>query len=62
MVRPERITVDATAADGGVASVQATVTDLVFQGPVVRYELRLQDGHTRHRPHPRPARRVAHPR
>ena len=46
MVRPERITVDATAADGGVASVQATVTDLVFQGPVVRYELRLQDGHT----------------
>jgi len=25
--------------------VEATVTDLVFQGPVVRYELRLADGH-----------------
>jgi spermidine/putrescine transport system ATP-binding protein len=46
MVRPERVTVGADAPAGGeLASVRATVTDLVFQGPVVRYELRLPDGH-----------------
>jgi spermidine/putrescine transport system ATP-binding protein len=45
MVRPERVTIGADASTGGaLASVQATVTDLVFQGPVVRYELQLPDG------------------
>jgi spermidine/putrescine transport system ATP-binding protein len=46
MVRPERVTVSTEPPAGGdVASVRATVVDLVFQGPVVRYELRLADGH-----------------
>ena len=43
-----------TPPDPGVASVHATVTDLVFQGPVVRYELRLPDGHSRRSPTSRP--------
>jgi spermidine/putrescine transport system ATP-binding protein len=46
MVRPERVAVSASRPDGEVAAVQATVVDLVFQGPVVRYDCRLADGHT----------------
>ena len=44
MVRPERVYVDAEAAHPDRWTVEATVTELVFQGPVVRYELRLPDG------------------
>ncbi len=44
MVRPERVYVDANAAHPDRWTVEGTVTDLVFQGPVVRYEMRLQDG------------------
>ena len=43
MVRPERMSLDADAAHPDRWTVQATVTDLVFQGPVVRYEMRLPD-------------------
>jgi len=45
MVRPERVRVstpDAVPADG--ATVAATVTDLTFQGPVLRLSLRAADG------------------
>ncbi|MCU1497227.1 MAG: spermidine/putrescine transporter ATP-binding protein [Acidimicrobiales bacterium] len=45
MVRPERMHVDIDAHPDRW-SVGATVTELVFQGPVVRYELRLDDGST----------------
>ena len=44
MVRPERIYVDADQADPDRWTVTCTVTELVFQGPVVRYEMRLADG------------------
>ncbi len=44
MVRPERMYVDADGAHPDRWTVDATVTDLVFQGPVVRYEMRLADG------------------
>jgi spermidine/putrescine transport system ATP-binding protein len=44
MVRPERMHVDTDAAHPDRWTVDATITDLVFQGPVVRYELRLADG------------------
>ena len=44
MVRPERVYVDADAAHPDSWTVEGTVTDLVFQGPVVRYEMRLADG------------------
>jgi len=44
MVRPERVYIDADAAHPDRWTVDATVTDLVFQGPVVRYEARLDDG------------------
>ena len=36
MVRPERVRVTMDAPTGDVAAVPATVTDLTFQGPVVR--------------------------
>lgn len=36
MVRPERVRVSTEAPSGDVAAVRATVTDLTFQGPVVR--------------------------
>lgn len=47
MVRPERVrvsTTELTATDQTVASVRATVTDLTFQGPVVRLSLQASDG------------------
>jgi spermidine/putrescine transport system ATP-binding protein len=44
MVRPERMHLDTDAGETDRWTVDATVTDLVFQGPVVRYELRLADG------------------
>jgi spermidine/putrescine transport system ATP-binding protein len=44
MVRPERVRVSTTQlADPGVVSVPATVTDLTFQGPVVRLSLMAAD-------------------
>ncbi|HEX2576750.1 MAG TPA: ABC transporter ATP-binding protein [Aquihabitans sp.] len=46
MVRPERMYVDTDAAHPDRWTVEATVTELVFQGPVVRYEMRLDDGST----------------
>ena len=46
MVRPERVYIDADAAHPDRWTVDATVTELVFQGPVVRYEARLDDGST----------------
>ncbi|WP_197379624.1 ABC transporter ATP-binding protein [Mycolicibacterium mengxianglii] len=47
MVRPERVRVSTSAfaaTDNSVASVPATVTDLTFQGPVVRLSLVAADG------------------
>jgi spermidine/putrescine transport system ATP-binding protein len=44
MVRPERMYVEPQLSDPDRWTVDAVVTDLVFQGPVVRYELRLPDG------------------
>ncbi|QXC61807.1 ABC transporter ATP-binding protein [Aquihabitans sp. G128] len=44
MVRPERVYIDADSAHPDRWTVDATVTELVFQGPVVRYEARLADG------------------
>lgn len=44
MVRPERMYVERQLADPDRWTVDATVTEMVFQGPVVRYELRLPDG------------------
>jgi spermidine/putrescine transport system ATP-binding protein len=48
MVRPERVRVstDAPAATSDVVSVRATVTDLTFQGPVVRLLLAAPDEST----------------
>ena len=46
MVRPERVYIDADAAHPDRWTVDATVTELVFQGPVVRYEAKLADGST----------------
>jgi spermidine/putrescine transport system ATP-binding protein len=45
MVRPERVhvSVDAPAATDNFVSVPATVTDLTFQGPVVRLSLAAAD-------------------
>ncbi len=43
MVRPERVRVTA-GAEGPVGSVPVTVTDLVFQGPVVRLAAAAADG------------------
>jgi spermidine/putrescine transport system ATP-binding protein len=44
MVRPERMYVEPQLSDPDRWTVDAVVTELVFQGPVVRYELRLPDG------------------
>jgi spermidine/putrescine transport system ATP-binding protein len=44
MVRPERVRVSVDEPTGGVVSVRATVTDLTFQGPVVRLSLTAPDG------------------
>jgi spermidine/putrescine transport system ATP-binding protein len=44
MVRPERVKVSMDAPAGDVVSVRATVTDLTFQGPVVRLSLTAPDG------------------
>ena len=44
MVRPERVRVSMEAPTGAVAAVSATVTDLTFQGPVVRLQLAAADG------------------
>ncbi|WP_413467270.1 ABC transporter ATP-binding protein [Mycolicibacterium sp. 120270] len=43
MVRPERVRVSMEAPTGDVVSVPATVTDLTFQGPVVRVSLAALD-------------------
>jgi spermidine/putrescine transport system ATP-binding protein len=46
MVRPERVRVSMDAPSGDVATVRATVTDLTFQGPVVRLSLTAPDEST----------------
>jgi spermidine/putrescine transport system ATP-binding protein len=43
MVRPERVRVSTEAPSGDVAAVRATVTDLTFQGPVVRLAMAAPD-------------------
>lgn len=44
MVRPERMHVEWELSDRDRWTVDATVVEAVFQGPVVRYELDLPDG------------------
>jgi spermidine/putrescine transport system ATP-binding protein len=44
MVRPERVTVSPAAPTNGETGVSGTVTDLTFQGPVVRLSLAAPDG------------------
>lgn len=44
MVRPERVRVSMEPAGGELISVPATVTDLTFQGPVLRLSLAAADG------------------
>jgi spermidine/putrescine transport system ATP-binding protein len=44
MVRPERVTVSTVQPDDAGSSVSGTVTDLTFQGPVVRMRLSAPDG------------------
>jgi len=44
MVRPERIALSMSQPNSSSDSVQATVTDLTFQGPTVRLALRASDG------------------
>ena len=44
MVRPERVRIHTSAPAGEMPSVPATVTDLTFQGPVVRLALAAPDG------------------
>ena len=44
MVRPERISISVNPPSGDMQSVNATVTDLSFQGPVVRLALSAPDG------------------
>jgi spermidine/putrescine transport system ATP-binding protein len=44
MVRPERVRVSVDSPTGDIVSVRATVTDLTFQGPVVRLSLSAPDG------------------
>ncbi|MGQ9349362.1 ABC transporter ATP-binding protein [Mycolicibacterium gilvum] len=46
MVRPERVRVSMDAPTGDVAGVRATVSDLTFQGPVVRLSLAAPDDST----------------
>ncbi|MCW2690943.1 MAG: spermidine/putrescine transporter ATP-binding subunit, partial [Mycobacterium sp.] len=43
MVRPERVRVSMEQPTGDIAAVKATVTDLTFQGPVVRLSLTAPD-------------------
>jgi spermidine/putrescine transport system ATP-binding protein len=43
MVRPERVRISMEAPTGDVATVRATVTDLCFQGPVVRLSMAASD-------------------
>ena len=42
MIRPERMHLRVERADDRVASVPAEVVDLVFQGPVVRFDARAR--------------------
>jgi spermidine/putrescine transport system ATP-binding protein len=44
MVRPERVRVTMEPPPGELTTVPATVTDLTFQGPVVRLSLAAADG------------------
>ncbi len=44
MIRPERVRVTMDAPSGDVVTVPASVTDLTFQGPVVRLSLAAADG------------------
>jgi len=44
MVRPERVVVSAAEPTDGATGVSGTVTDLTFQGPVVRLQLAAPDG------------------
>ncbi len=44
MIRPERVRVTMATPSGELAVVPATVTDLTFQGPVVRLGLAAADG------------------
>lgn len=44
MVRPERIAVSVDQPTGTAQAVQATVTDLTFQGPIVRLALSAPNG------------------
>jgi spermidine/putrescine transport system ATP-binding protein len=44
MIRPERMHLQVDEPTTGGASVPAEVVDLVFQGPVVRFDLRAADG------------------
>ncbi len=46
MVRPERVRVSMDAPSGDIAAVRATVSDLTFQGPVVRLSLAAPDDST----------------
>jgi spermidine/putrescine transport system ATP-binding protein len=46
MVRPERVRVSTDAPTGDVAAVRTTVTDLTFQGPVMRLSLAAPDAST----------------
>lgn len=44
MVRPERMRVTREEPEAGWTGAPATISDLVFQGPVVRFELVMADG------------------
>ena len=44
MVRPERVEVSDTQPAEAISSVSGTVTDLTFQGPVVRLMITAPDG------------------
>jgi spermidine/putrescine transport system ATP-binding protein len=44
MIRPERMRLHLDEPAGGLVSVPVEVVDLVFQGPVVRFDLRALDG------------------
>jgi spermidine/putrescine transport system ATP-binding protein len=44
MIRPERIGVQVDEPSNGAPHLRTTVTDLTFQGPLVRAALRTADG------------------
>ena len=46
MVRPERMRVTREEPETGWTGAPCTITDFVFQGPVVRFELAMADGAT----------------